>query len=153
MREAGFAFDPETPGAGAAGGIAFGLAAMCDAALRPGAEIVLDAVGFDDLLRGAGLLLTGEGRLDATSFSGKAAYAAARRAQRAGVRVEALVGSVGGGWERALVQAGGPFRKIHVVTPEGLPLESALRDAPRLLQDKATRLLAAEGMFRRPDEF
>ncbi len=152
-RDAGATFDPDTPGAGAAGGVAFGLAALAGAALRPGAEIVLDALGFDDLLRGAGLLITGEGRLDATSFSGKAAFAAARRAQRAGVRAVAMVGSVGPGWERALTRAGGPFEEVRVITPEGLPLESALRDAPRLLQDEAARMLAVRGMLRRPEEY
>lgn len=153
VRDSGATFDPDTPGAGAAGGVAFGLGALCAATLRPGAEIVLDALGFDDLLRGAGLLITGEGRLDATSLSGKAALAAARRAQRAGVRAVAMVGSVGGGWERALTRAGGPFEKVVVITPEGLPLESALRDAPRLLQNEAAAMLRVQGMFRRPEEY
>lgn len=137
VAEAGFAFSPDTAGAGAAGGVSFGLAALCGAALTPGAELVLDAMGFDDLLKGASLLITGEGRFDATSLSGKAAFAAGRRAQRAGVKAIALVGATGGGWESGLHGRGGPFTKIIAITPIGMPHDAALLNAPRLLQDAA----------------
>lgn len=143
--EAGATFAPETPGAGAAGGVSFGLASFCAAALRPGAELVLDALGFDELLQGASLLITGEGRFDATSLSGKAAFAAGMRARRAGVPAIALVGATGQGWEAGLTSRAGPFERIVPITPAGLPYEDALRTAARLLEEAAARVVSPGG--------
>lgn len=85
--------DPsDVPGAGAAGGLAGGLWAH-GAELVPGAPYVLNALGFDERLATADLVITGEGRLDATSVQGKAVSEVARRAARAGVPVHAIVGS------------------------------------------------------------
>jgi glycerate kinase len=58
------------PGAGAAGGLAGGLAAI-GADIEPGFDVVANAVGLDGALEGVDLVVTGEGRLDATSFAGK----------------------------------------------------------------------------------
>ncbi|HOX05666.1 MAG TPA: glycerate kinase [Planctomycetota bacterium] len=80
------------PGAGAAGGLGAGLVAFLGARLVPGADLVMDAVGFDARLRSARCLVTGEGALDVQSLRGKAPVAAARRAARAGVPAAALVG-------------------------------------------------------------
>jgi len=82
------------PGMGAAGGCAFGLAAVCGAVLLPGAALVCDLVGLDAALRGAALVLTGEGRLDSSTAQGKAPGEVARRAAAAGVPCIALAGSV-----------------------------------------------------------
>lgn len=82
------------PGAGAAGGLGFGLVAFAGARVESGAELVLDAVGLDRRLDGARLLITGEGRLDAQSLAGKLVIAAARRAAAKGVPSVALVGAV-----------------------------------------------------------
>lgn len=83
------------PGAGAAGGAAGGLLALIGARLTPGAALVLDAVGLDARLEGAGLCVTGEGRLDETSLAGKAPAEVAARCRRAGVPCVALCGEVG----------------------------------------------------------
>jgi glycerate kinase len=85
----------EIPGAGAAGGLGAGLLGFLGARLVPGAELVMDAVGFGARLDRAALLVTGEGRLDGQSLRGKAPAAAARRAQKAGKPAVALVGSLG----------------------------------------------------------
>jgi len=88
----------DLPGAGAAGGVGFGLLAIAGRfrgfALRPGIELVMEAVGFDDLLRGTDLVITGEGRIDAQTAFGKTALGVARRAREAGVRCVAVGGSV-----------------------------------------------------------
>src|SRR5262249_14508664 len=73
------------PGAGAAGGAAGGMAALLGATLRPGAPLVLEAMGFDARLNGAGLCVTGEGRLDEQSLVGKAPAAVAAACRAAGV--------------------------------------------------------------------
>lgn len=84
------------PGAGAAGGAAFALAAL-GASLRGGAALVCDEVGLDAALAGAALAITGEGRLDGQTAAGKAPAEVAARARRAGVRCLAVCGSVADG--------------------------------------------------------
>jgi len=88
-------------GAGAAGGTAFGLLAW-GARLVPGAAAVADAVGLDALLADADLVVTGEGRLDAQSATGKAPAEVARRAARAGARLALVVGEAEPGAAAAL---------------------------------------------------
>lgn len=80
-------------GAGAAGGLAGGLAAL-GARLVPGAPLVAGLVELPDALRGAALVLTGEGRLDATSFAGKVAGHALSTADEAGVPSYVVAGTV-----------------------------------------------------------
>lgn len=82
------------PGSGAAGGFGAGCVALLGFRLRRGIEVVLDVVGFDALLEGANLVLTGEGRIDAQSLSGKVVGGVARRAKAKGVPVFAIVGDV-----------------------------------------------------------
>lgn len=89
----------QMPGAGAAGGMGYGMAAFFGAKLQPGIETVLDTVGFDRLLEGADLVFSGEGRLDAQSVRGKVVAGVARRAKAAGVPLVALVGQIGQGFE------------------------------------------------------
>ncbi len=82
----------DEPGAGAAGGLGFGLAAFCGARLRPGAAEVMHVVGFDADLAEADLVVTGEGSLDTQSLRGKVASAVLEAAAIAGVRVAILCG-------------------------------------------------------------
>jgi glycerate kinase len=79
---------PDLPGSGAAGGLAGGLAAI-GAQLLPGFDLVADRVDLDEQLALADLVVTGEGLLDATSFTGKVVGRVLERAQAA--RIEALV--------------------------------------------------------------
>lgn len=84
----------DLPGGGAGGGLGAGLVAFCGAQLTPGLEMVMDAVGLDELLAGADLALTGEGRLDAQSLAGKTPVGVAARARAAGVKCVAIAGDV-----------------------------------------------------------
>ena len=82
------------PGAGAAGGLGAGLVVFCDASLRPGFEVVSEAVRLADSLAGADLVLTGEGRLDSQTLSGKGVCGVAALAREHGrPEVAAIVGS------------------------------------------------------------
>jgi glycerate kinase len=87
-----------TPGAGAAGGVGFALLAsqarFRSFALRPGVELLMDATDFDVRLARAGLVITGEGRIDAQTGFGKTALGVARRAAAAGVPCIAVGGGV-----------------------------------------------------------
>lgn len=89
----------DVPGAGAAGGTGAGLIAFLAAELVPGAPLVVEAAGFDEHLKGASLVITGEGRADEQTAYGKAPGEVARRAHAAGVPVLLLAGSKGPGWE------------------------------------------------------
>lgn len=82
----------ELPGGGAAGGMGAGMAAFFGGVLRPGIDLLLDAVGFDRLAKDADLIFTGEGCLDGQTLRGKAVSGVARRAKTLGVPVVAVVG-------------------------------------------------------------
>ncbi|WP_432885657.1 glycerate kinase [Kribbella sp. CA-245084] len=80
----------DVPGAGAAGGVGFAALALLDAELRPGIELVLEMVGFEEQLAGADLVITGEGALDEQTLHGKAVAGVATKA--AGIPVVAVCG-------------------------------------------------------------
>ncbi len=87
------------PGSAAAGGLGAGAVAYMGAVLRPGIEVVLDMVKFDDLLSGCELVITGEGRIDGQSLGGKVPVGVAQRAKKQNVPVIAIVGGIGDGVE------------------------------------------------------
>lgn len=78
--------------AGAAGGLAGGLWAFAGAKLQPGAPLVLDTLGFDERMRESFAVVTGEGRLDDQTLSGKAVWEVSTRCRQAGVPCYAVVG-------------------------------------------------------------
>ena len=85
------------PGAGAAGGLGAGLLFFTPARLRPGVGIALESTGFDALVQGADLVLTGEGRTDFQTAMGKAPVGVAAAAKKHGVPVVCLAGGLGDG--------------------------------------------------------
>ena len=82
----------EEPGAGAAGGLGFGLLAFCGARLRPGVEVVMDAVGLPQRIAEADLVITGEGSLDEQSLHGKVPAGVLAACELAGVPVAIVCG-------------------------------------------------------------
>ena len=86
----------EMPGDGAAGGLGAGLRAFCNAQPKSGAELVLDAIGFRRQIRGADLVVTGEGRTDSQTAEGKICSAVAAAARRENVPVLLLSGAIEG---------------------------------------------------------
>ena len=82
----------DVPGAGAAGGLGFGALALLGARMQPGIELLLDLLGFDQAVRGARLVVTGEGCLDVQTLHGKAPAGVAAAATGAGVPVAAVAG-------------------------------------------------------------
>ena len=129
--------EAETPGAGAAGGLGFAMLAFFVAQLRPGFDIVADAVRLRDRLRGAALCVTGEGRLDASSLSGKAAVGVARMCRELNVPCVAIVGSVD---DASLPELSALFTKIMPIHQPSMPLADAMRDAETLVEDAAETL-------------
>lgn len=111
----------ELPGAGAAGGLGGGFVAFLNTRLERGVEMLLDAVGFDSLIEGASLVITGEGRIDSQTLAGKAPFGVMMRARRKGIPVIAIGGSVAPDAENLP-----GFDSICCVTPPGMPTEAAM---------------------------
>ncbi|MCK5734967.1 MAG: glycerate kinase, partial [Spirochaetaceae bacterium] len=87
----------DIPGAGAAGGLGFGLVAFCNAEMKSGIDTILDLVDFENKITDADLIITGEGQIDGQSLRGKVPIGIAARAEPAGIPVLAIVGSIGSG--------------------------------------------------------
>ena len=107
------------PGAGAAGGIGGAMASFLGAELKSGAEMVLDAVRFDEVLSDTDVVITGEGCLDGQTMTGKLPYCVAQRSAKADVPVAAVCG-------RAEVDECQYFGAIIPVTPAAMPLNEAM---------------------------
>ena len=126
--------DPrDLPGAGAAGGLGFGLMAFAGATLEPGFDLVARTLDLEARVRAADLVLTGEGRIDRQSLSGKGPVGLARLARRLGKPVAALAGSVEDAPEVAAA-----FDLVAAISPSDLPLAEAMRRAGELLARAAT---------------
>ena len=141
--------EADTPGAGAAGGLGFGMLAFFAAVLRPGAQIVIEATRLRERLAGADLCITGEGRLDAQSLHGKAPIAVARLCKELGVPCIALVGSVGPGANAARAEG---LREWWALNDGAMSDEESHRRAGELLETLAERL-ARQGEFLRQRRF
>ncbi|PIU27615.1 glycerate kinase [Candidatus Aquicultor secundus] len=90
----------ELSGGGAAGGLGAGLVAFLHATIRPGVELVMEAVGLRDKVRGADLVITGEGQVDAQSVYGKVPGGVAGLACEYGVKTIVIAGKLGDGYEQ-----------------------------------------------------
>jgi glycerate kinase len=126
-----------TPGAGAAGGLGAGLLFFTPARLRPGVEIVLEATGFDSLVRGADLVITGEGRTDFQSAMGKAPVGVAAAAKRHGVPVLCLSGGLGDGADDVLAKG---IDALATVVPGPMALDDCMRQGASLVEAAAARI-------------
>jgi glycerate kinase len=120
-------------GAGAAGGIAFGLNAAVGARLVPGSALVEAWLGLDARVNAADWVLTGEGRFDASSWSGKGPGALVRAAQRRGRRWVVFAGSVALGRD-ARRRAAADGGRLVAITARGEPIARAL---PRTAENLA----------------
>jgi glycerate kinase len=129
----------EVRGSGAAGGAGAALAVFCKAEMRLGIEVVLDAIGFDEQLAHADLVITGEGRLDDQTSAGKAMAGIKTRAHARGVPVAAVVGSVQGDPER--FKGPGGFCDVRALVDGTMTVEAAIRDAARLVRMRTAQLM------------
>lgn len=127
----------DLPGAGAAGGFGGGAVAMLRGQLQRGIERILDVVRFSDRVRQADLVLTGEGRIDGQSASGKAVAGVVGRCKAAGVPVWALAGCEGDDATKLLDAGLAGYRTIA----QGLDVNEAMRRAAELLERAAAELM------------
>lgn len=127
------------PGAGAAGGMGGALLAFLGARLRPGVEIVLDAIDLKTRVRDADLVITGEGRIDGQSVYGKTPVGVARIAGQQGVPVIALAGGLGPDAEDVLACG---IQALFSVVHGPCKLEEALTTAAQNVRRTARHLAA-----------
>ncbi len=123
----------DEPGAGAAGGLGFGLMSFCAAQVRPGFEVVAENVGLEAAVRDADVVVTGEGKLDEQTLEGKALTGISRVARSAGKPVFAIVGS-------ANENARELFDAVFVLAEPPVTEAEAMRNAPALLRSRGREL-------------
>jgi glycerate 2-kinase len=130
------------PGAGAAGGVGFATI-MLGGEVRSGIDLLLDVVDFDGLLRGADLVITGEGSLDLQTLSGKAPVGVAAAAARQGIPVVAVAGRV---QLSAAQLADAGIRAAYALTDVEPDVEQAIAHAGPLLEQVAAKLARDEAL-------
>lgn len=128
----------DIPGSGAAGGLGAGLLTFLHATLRPGAQIVLEAVQLEKHLHAANLVITAEGQLDSQTAYGKSVGAVANLAKRHGLPVVALAGSLGDGYQ--VVYSLG-VDAVAVLPSGPMTLPYAMEHAAQLTSDSTERAL------------
>ena len=118
----------EVPGTGAAGGLGFAFKAFLNAELVPGVDLILGETKLEDFVKGADIVITGEGRLDGQTVMGKAPIGVARLAKKYGKRVLAFSGILGDGVEAvnaAGIDAYFPILRKLVSLEEALDVKNA----------------------------
>lgn len=128
----------ELPGGGAAGGLAAGLAAFLDASLQSGVDIIAESIGFEKHLKGADLVITGEGRIDSQTARGKTICGIASWAKKCGVPVIAIVGELGEGY-RSVFDCG--ISEAIGIMSKGMDQEYAIKNAAQLVKNTVTDIL------------
>ena len=124
------------PGAGAAGGLGAGLLFFTPASLRPGVAIVLETTGFEAMVQGADLVITGEGRTDFQTAMGKAPVGVAAVAKRHGVPVICLSGGLDEGADDVLAHG---IDALAAIVPQPMTLEACMRQGAALVEAAAAR--------------
>ena len=130
-------------GAGAAGGMGFGVCAFLGGSLKPGVNLILETIGFENQLSDTDLIITGEGRLDRQSLSGKAVIGISRIAQKYNVPVIAVVGSVADDVSPVYTQG---VTAVFTTNTQPVPFEIAAASTGRNLEftvENIRRMIAA----------
>jgi len=125
----------DEPGCGAAGGLGFAAKAFLGAQFKAGVDVVAELVGLAEAVKGADLVITGEGRFDAQTLRGKTPFGVARIAKQHNVPVIVIAGTLGEGYQE-LYNHG--IDAAFALTNGPMTLEQACAEAPRLLRERAT---------------
>ncbi len=126
----------DVPGAGAAGGLGAGLMVFLKAKLQPGVEVIIQATGLIEHLKGASLVFTGEGRIDSQTVYGKTPVGVARRAKEFGLPVIAIAGEISSGYQAVFEQG---IDSVFSIAPGPISLSQSQSMAEELTADTAER--------------
>ena len=121
-------FDPFEPGTGAAGGMSFALKNFLGASVESGADIVLKITGAEELIRNCDIVVTGEGRMDSQTVSGKGPFKVLKLGQKYNKPVYGITGILGDGYAECL-NAG--FERIEPLTVPTLVREDAIKSVEK----------------------
>ena len=124
------------PGAGAAGGLGGAFLAFLNAELKPGIDLLLQTLKFSEKIKGADLIITGEGRTDRQSLMGKVPSGILEEAKRQGIPVIVVAGSIED--TEILNQAG--FQGLFSIIPSPMSLETAMK--PEVAKKNICRTVA-----------
>jgi glycerate kinase len=124
-------------GAGAAGGLGFGLMTFCGATMRSGFEVVAEKIQLEKKIRKADIVVTGEGSLDFQTLEGKAPAGVARLACKLGKRVFAIAGYSSGD-----ETVEGSFEEAFSLMRDSMSEDESIKRAPELLRQRARELAA-----------
>ena len=127
----------EQPGSGAAGGLGFALMAFLNAKFQSGIETVLDLIHFDEHIRDADFVITGEGRMDWQSAYGKVPSGIGERCKKAGIPAFAIVGGLLAGYENIYEHG---IQSVVTTVNGIMELPEALEKSEYLYHDAAYRL-------------
>ena len=130
---------PDLTGAGAAGGLGWGLAAFVGAELKSGINLCLDTIGFESLLDGADLVITGEGSFDQQTFQGKVPLGVAQRA--AAMNIPTVVLSGDHSVSLADLEQYGIIGCYSICKHFDVPVERSIAQASILLEDLAADVI------------
>jgi glycerate 2-kinase len=131
-----FGFDyRDQPGAGAAGGLGFGLMSFCGATVQPGFDVVAEAVGLESKMKEVDVVITGEGSLDRQTLEGKTPAGVARLARKLGKKVFAIVGRNKG--DRQVDEL---FDEVYELARPDMSETEQMKHAGELLREKAREL-------------
>ncbi|MGI6466089.1 MAG: glycerate kinase [Sphaerochaetaceae bacterium] len=131
----------EIKGVGAAGGMGFGMVAFFNSTLEKGIDVVLDAYDFENHLKGASFVITGEGKFDNQSLEGKAVMGISRRSKEANVKVIAIVGDIGPNIEEAYQQGLSAIFSINRVAQDFEKVAHRSKEDLELTVDNLFRFL------------
>ena len=135
--ENGFDFK-DFPGAGAAGGLGYGVMCFLKAKLERGIDIVTQVTNLAEKMEGAGLVITGEGKIDFQTAFGKTPFGVAQIAKQKNIPVVAIAGSLGEGYEK-LYEKG--FDGIFSIIDKPMTLQEAIDNTAVLLENAAENVI------------
>jgi glycerate kinase len=125
----------DKPGAGAAGGLGFGLMSFCGATIQPGFDVVAEAVALESKMKEVDVVITGEGSLDRQTLEGKTPFGVAKLARKLGKRVFAIVGrATNDGEVREM------FDGVYENARPGMSEKENMERAAELLRENAREL-------------
>ena len=131
-------------GSGAAGGLGAGLMAFMNAELRPGIDLVTEALDFDKYLQDCDLVITGEGAIDGSTIFNKAPVGVAKRAKKYNIPVIAFAGTLGDGYQKVYEHG---IDAVFNVQNKPMSLQDSMKNTKELLVDSVERVIRVSTLF------